>query len=355
MKRVCYILSYRAPDYIRTRSILAALRDMNGIDLEIVINQNKGISRYLETLKKLINLDQKKKQDIFILGFRGHEIYWPTRWIIGKRPIIFDAMMSPYSALSEENKSGIIGRILSTPWKAIETSILHNTEIVLTDTNLHANHLSETFSIPLHKIHSIPVGATPPPNRKNAKLQAGEFSALFYGSFLPLHGITTIIEAASLLRNIPIRFDFVGGSPKQARNLHALCKTNSITRYTHQKWIPYDQLLYETIPQASVCLGGPFGATPQAHRVVTGKTSQCLALGKATIIGRIREDYGFIDRENCLLVEQGNAKSLAETLEWCFLNQRKLSDIGMAGKSLYEKNLSITTIKNKLITILEKL
>ncbi|WP_455230223.1 hypothetical protein [Geopseudomonas aromaticivorans] len=355
MKRICYVLSYRAPDYIRTRSILAALRDMDGIDLEIVINRQQGLSRYVETLQKLIKLDRQKKQDIFILGFRGHEIYWPVRWLIGNRPIIFDAMMSPYSALNEESKSGAIGRVLSKPWKAIEASILHNAEIVLTDTKLHATHFSETFGLPEKKIHPIPVGATTPIIQAHTTSPEHEFSVLFYGSFLPLHGMETIIGAASLLRDLPIRFDFIGGSAKQAHNLHTLCDINSFTRYTHQAWIPYERLISETIPQATVCLGGPFGNTPQACRVVTGKTSQFLALGKATIIGNIREDYGFIDRENCLLVEQGNAQALAESLKWCISNREKLTKIGKAGQEIYKKNLSIDTIRKKLHPIIKSL
>lgn len=182
-----------------------------------------------------------------------------------------------------------------------------------------------------------------------------EMSILFYGSFLPLHGIEIILQAASYLRELPIRFDFVGGNVKQATKLKISCTNFGITRYTHRYWVSFDELINVTIPRADLCLGGPFGDTEQARRVITGKTSQCLALGKATVIGRINEDIGFVDKQNSLLVPQGNPQALADSIRWAFDQRHQLTKIGERGRSIYSEKLSVDVIRQLLSKTLSEL
>ncbi len=231
-----------------------------------------------------------------------------------------------------------------------ERFALRHAELVLTDTQLHAEYYQREFSIPGERILTIPVGAVEsvPAAGVNNPVEEREFSVLFYGSFLPLHGIPVIIEAATRLTDIPVRFDFVGGTRQQARRLHRDCRSLGITNFTHRRWVAFEDLITTDIPRADLCLGGPFGGTPQGRRVVTGKTSQCLATGKATLIGRIDEDFGFQDRENCLLVEQADPVSLAASIRWAYENRGKLHEIGVRGLKVYNERLSIRVIAQRL-------
>ena len=326
--RVCFVLSYRDPDYIRSRSLCVALKKMPGVELILATNRSSGLKRYWETLHRLLQARKKADPDIYILGFRGHEIAVAVRWLTRGKPLIFDAMMSPYAAMREERKLGWPGRLIAPLWRVFEGAALRNADAVLTDTNLHVRYYVDTFGIDSAKIVAIPVGAIesdvasdavtlPRPEKK--------FTVLFYGSFLPLHGFETIIAACDFLTDIPIEFRFIGGSTLIERRLRAAFATRTSLSYTHMEWLPLDHLVDIEIPGADLCLGGPFGGTPQARRVVTGKTSQCLALGKATAIGRIDEAFGFVDRVNCLLVDQGSATSLAEAIRWSYENRSPTS------------------------------
>jgi len=357
--QLAYILAYRAPDYIRSQSLLQALGNCSRIELLVARNQSKGIKRYVETWRALRQLRKAHNPDIYVLGFRGHEMFWPVRWLTRGKPLVFDALMSPSAALSEENRAGRLGRLIAPVMHHLERSVLRNADLVLTDTAQHAAFYETQFSLPKEKFLIIPVGADEigAASAVTEEVEAPKtpFSALFYGSMLPLHGIDIIVSAAAQISDLPIRLDFVGGNTQQAKYLHKLCATYGVTHYTHRRWVPFNELITIDIPRADLCLGGPFGGTPQARRVITGKTSQCLALGKATIVGVIDEDTGFLDKQNCLLVPQADAAALATALRWSFSHRDALPRIGQRGQMLYHERFSAHSIAQQLIPTLLKL
>lgn len=283
------------------------------------------------------------------------------RALVGNKPIILDALMSPYASLRRERKFGGLGVAAATVWRILESRILSDANLVLTDTTPHLRFYQDEFALPPSKLLALPVGAEESCAKIGAtqfnkmKQHISEMSVLFYGSFLPLHGVDIILEAAMRLRKLPIRFDFVGGNSKQARKLMSDCANMGVTRYTHRYWVSFDELINVTIPEADLCLSGPFGDTEQARRVITGKTSQCLALGKPTIIGKTDNDIGFVDKQNCLLVTQGNPMALADAIQWAFHQRHQLQEIGEHGRSIYAERLSVNVICQLLSQTLSEL
>lgn len=356
--RLCYILAYRDPTYIRSRSLLAALERMDGIKIIHAINRHKGLFRYVETLVALLRVRYQLNPDCYILGFRGHEISWLVRLITYGKPLIIDALMSPYAALIEERKMGTLGAILARVWRPFEYRALHRADGILTDTLLHAQYQATLFGLSASKFCCVPVGAIEPGATSPASSaidNRDSFIVLYYGSFLPLHGIATMVDAATLLRNQNIRFLFIGGTRAQSRHLHKLCSAGGVVNYSHRRWMNFDELVTNEIPAADLCLGGPFGGTPQALRVVTGKTTQSLALGKVTVIGCIDEDFGFIDKVNCLLVDQDNPQQLADAILWAAEHRNDLKAIGDRGHALYTSRFSIQRIEAELGRTIHKL
>jgi len=349
-----YVLCYRDPHYIRSMSLLRALEACPKVKVVVARNTSRGLWRYIETWRALRRIHATHAPDIYILGFRGHEIFWPVYRLINGAPLVFDALMSPFAALREEHKGGLLGRLLAPSVYWFERRMLRRADLVLTDTRLHADFYARTFALSETRVCVLPVGAIELDSSAAASPLSDKspFSVLFYGSFLPLHGIEVIVAAAALLTDLPIHFNFIGGSARQARQLYRECEQLKVTRYTHRRWVPFEQILQEEIPSADLCLGGPFGGTPQARRVVTGKTSQCLALGKATIIGCIDEDYGFVDRVNCLLIEQRDVDALASSIRWAFEHRASLPELGARGRTLYLERLSTHVIAARLLEAL---
>lgn len=357
MIKLCYVLAYREPRYIRTVSLLNALALLPEVKVYVAINESKGWWRYIETLWQVWWIKQRYHPDCYLLGFRGHEIFWPLRWLIGRKPLIFDSLMSPHAALRDDHKSGWLGSLISYPWYFIEKALLQRANNVLTDTQLHVEFLANHFQLCHSSIHAIPIGAV---DRsvvcsRDLEIPNQPFKVLFYGSFLPLHGMTVILRAAALLRDLPIFFIFIGGNGSSLIEFQKLRRSLKLEKLEHWRWVNFDELLDCYIAGANLCLGGPFGDTPQARRVITGKTVQCLAMKKATIVGSIAENFGFIDKYNCLLVKQGNPTGLAAAIKWAYFNRDQLITIGERGSKLYQENFSSPCIAKSLQKVLAKL
>ena len=350
VQKVCYILSYRCPDYIRTRTLLSALKRIQNIELIEAINKSRGFLRYIQTISSLLSIRICKNPRLYILGFRGYEIYFIVRLITIGKILVFDHMMSPYDSLVSEKKSINKGGVLDRLICCYEKCILCLSDIILTDTILHRDFYIQKFNVPPQKIIEIPVGtdeetfhaSSLPFNKKH-----DNFNVLFYGTFLPLHGVEIILMAAHVLRDSPIQFKIIGGKGRNLKFFYNLIYELGLSNVHHEMWVPYD-ILPQMIHDADVCLGGPFSGTGQAKRVISGKTFQSLAMAKATIIGQIDHDYGFVDKKNCLIVRQASHTELADKIVWCFENREKLHSLGENGYTLYKERFSIEHIKQIL-------
>lgn len=352
--KVAYILCYRDPNYIRSKSLVRSLKLLPNIVLYEIINEKKGVSRYFEVLARLLQTRFKEKPDVYILGFRGHDIFWPCRFITSGYPLIFDELMSPSDAMINEGKLGAIGVFFGYVAYVIEWIISRLSNQILTDTEIHRSYLSSYFKLSHDKIAAVPVGADENLIScvRNRTLSDGPLKVLFYGTFLPLHGMNIIVEAACLLRGEDIEFTIIGGTGKTLKQFLGRLHTESLANIKHIPWVNFDRLIAEYVGPSDVCLGGPFGGTPQGLRVVTGKTQQFLAMGKPTVVGKIPENGGFIDRVNCLLVDQNDAADLANAIRWANAHRGELSRIGEKGLLLYQKNFSIDVISKRMEAIL---
>jgi glycosyltransferase involved in cell wall biosynthesis len=146
-----------------------------------------------------------------------------------------------------------------------------------------------------------------------------------------------------------INFTFIGGKPEhEAAIEHAISEG---ARIAYRKYVPFTELP-NYIHGASLCLGGPFGDTFQSQYVVTGKTYQFLAAGVPTVIGSSKASGLFKDKENSLVVSQGDSHALAAAILWAQQHPELLVEIGEAGRKLYETAFSNQIITDCLATLL---
>lgn len=351
----CYILCYYFPEFVRTATLLQALQPIEWLTLYTARNTTRGWLRYAQTLSRLLWIRLRHHPDFYILGFRGYELFWLVRLITWGKPLIFDHMMSPYDSLINEKR-----RLSAHSWLArliyrYEQGLLNQADLILTDTPMHQAYFAQFLGIDPQKIYPVHVAADetlfqhcpdPPMADSVAALRV-----FFYGSFLPLHGIEVILQAAAQLRAEPIQFTLVGGHKQDLRPFHALCAQLNLTNVTHIPWIDY-VALPQWACQADLCLGGPFGDTGQGRRVITGKTFQFLALGRPTVVGLAEENNHFVHQHNCLLTPQGDPHALAEVVRWAAEHRPELAEIGRQGQALYRQQFSVARLREILERIL---
>src|SRR3546814_9600881 len=112
---------------------------------------------------------------------------------------------------------------------------------------------------------------------------------LFYGQFIPLHGVDTVIRAARLLRNEPVEWQIIGQG-QVAPCIRAMLAEEPLPKLHWLEWVEYRQLK-QFIAEAELCLG-IFGTSEKAARVIPNKVFQIAAAGRTVItrdLAEIRE------------------------------------------------------------------
>lgn len=106
------------------------------------------------------------------------------------------------------------------------------------------------------------------------------FTFLFYGQFIPLHGIPVIIEAARIIEGHPAEIIIIGRGQESGKVKKMLDEV-ALTCIRWIPWVEY-QVLSHFIQSADVCLG-IFGDSAKAGRVIPNKVYQILHSGKPLI------------------------------------------------------------------------
>ncbi len=243
---------------------------------------------YLRTYPRLlVQYLLAPKQDVVFLGYLGHLdvlLLWP--WArLRKEPIVWDAFISLYQTVVFDRQflgpSNPAARMLYL-W---EWLACRSVDIVLVDTEAHADYFRQTYGLPPWKVVPILVGAEVDLFRKtDGPCHKGDrspsFTVFFYGTFIPLHNASVIVQAARLCRNAPIRWVLVGKG-QQSRQVRDFVAQHQLTNVEFLDWIPYEDLIHH-IQDADVCLG-IFGAGQKAQMVIPNKVFQIIAAGKPVI------------------------------------------------------------------------
>lgn len=349
--RICYFGHYD-PYYSRNRIIMKALQRL-GASLIEVHNSSKWITRYALLLKMAID----KNFDLLFVGFIGHTDV-PLAKIISllkKCSLIFDAFISLYDSTVRDRKlvgprSLVASRLYYTDWLACRLA-----DIVLLDTETHIDYFMQTFRLPRSKFQRLWVGSDDEVMFPREEVPLADwFTAFFYGSFIPLHGIEHIIHAAHLLESQGERVEFIiVGSGQTYPEMRQLAEQLSVKAIHFLGKVPYEDLP-RLMSMSHICLG-IFGTTPKAQRVIPNKVFDALAVARPVITAdtpAVRE--AFTHGENVYLCPPGNGEALAEAILSLKRDPDLRSHIATEGYKLFKQKFSIEAISRELSAILQK-
>jgi glycosyltransferase involved in cell wall biosynthesis len=170
---------------------------------------------------------------------------------------------------------------------AIERFALRRADLVFLDTEAHARRIEKLFGFASGSMGSVWVGAETDCFRRDAKITPAPpapadapLRVLFYGQFIPLHGIETIIRAARLTRSEAIEWQLIGQGQESER-IARLLDEQPLPRLRWDTWVDYEQLPGR-IAGADICLG-IFGTSEKAASVIPNKVFQIVAMGRPIV------------------------------------------------------------------------
>jgi glycosyltransferase involved in cell wall biosynthesis len=224
--------------------------------------------------------------DVVIVGYFGHLdviVLWPFARL-RRVPVVWDAFLSLHETVVGDRRmvgrwNPVAGLLWLWDWLAARAA-----RLVLLDTKAHADWFAASFGLRPRRVASGFVGVEPevfaPLPQRAARTVDARIRILFYGQFIALHGIDTIVEAAS--RSDPARFSWtLIGTGQEAPRIRALLTARPIANLEWIEWVPYDEL-HGRIAASDICLG-IFGQSGKAACVIPNKVFQILASGRPLV------------------------------------------------------------------------
>lgn len=274
--------------------------------------------------------------------------------LVRKRPrIIFMPLVSLYdTAIVDRGLSGK-NNPLSKILFCIDKWSMEAADAVILDTNEHINYISSLFGIKKEKFRRIWVGADEEiffP--KAAAEKESKFTVLFFGKYIPLHGLEYIIGAANLLKaERDIRFKMIG-SGQLYDKIVGMARKFGVENIEFVEWVEQEKLVDE-VAKADAVLG-IFGGTEKSLRVIPNKVYQAIACKKPVITGdsaAIREL--FVDRKSIYLCENKDSESLKKAILELKNNKILANRISENGYQLFEKEFNSENIGKALHDFIE--
>jgi glycosyltransferase involved in cell wall biosynthesis len=345
--KICVITCYKQPDYVRAKTLRAALGQIKGAEVAVVKNDTTGIMRYAQVMLRLLKARVRQKPDMYVLTFRGYEVLLPVRLLTAGKPLVYDEFINPIEWLAYEHKKISPKSPLTWLLRTFYRTLLKSVNLILTDTASHADLSAGLMKLDRGKFCVVPVG-TDEATFEVAEpeyAEGDEFTVLYYGNMLPLHGLNYVIEAAVKLNHDPVKFILIGGNAKVAHDVAFAVGNGANIEY--HAWVEFERLPL-LMRSADLCLAGPFGGTFQSEYVITGKAYQYMALGRPMMIGENKESGTFRNKLEALIVPQADTDAIVEAVRWSMRNRNRLYAMGKKAQALYEREFSTNVLSARL-------
>lgn len=328
-------LTGRETEYARNQVLLAALQHIAEVD--VVASTHKPRSLLANSIflaARAVPLLLRKHYDLVFVGFYGHLIMRLIAPLV-HCPLLFDAFVSTYDTLCFDRRLYAPDSLVGRAAFALDRSTTHQADRVLLDTESHIDYFVETFGVARAHLSAVPVGCSDSIFRPTPlPAPSDTVEVLYYATFLPLHGVDIILEAAARLQDEPIRLRLIGNGPN-------LAEMTALAAHLALDNVRFDQPISQTelaaaIAASDLCLGGHFYAGGKAGRVVPGKIYQMLAVGRPVIAADAPGNRELLTHNvTAFLVPPSDPDALAAAIRKLAHDAPHRQALANAGRSLY--------------------
>lgn len=280
-------------------------------------------------------------------------------WIVtkgrGGRFLIIDAFLLLYDTLVVDRKLISPNSLVASVVSDVEGWVLRQSDIIFIDTDVQGDRLAASYAIPRSSIVPLPVGIDESIWRpRPAPDSNGVFKVIFWGTFIPLHGVSTIIKSAWLLSESRSRIHIhLIGDGQESEDIESELGELRPENLTWYRGMLGASELSDEVSSAH-CVLGIFGESRKAASVIPYKVQQAMAANKI-IVTRASEAMvnliqGVTEISGLHLVPANDAVALADSLidiEASYENFKK----GVNTRVLFEQKLSAAYMKNSISSL----
>lgn len=312
-----------------------------------------SLSRNLAFLLPRLLSALRRPHDLVVLGFYSHPLV-PLVRRLTRAPLLFDPFVSNHDTLVIDRGTVSSVSILSRMATALDKVALQQATAVLADTATHGAFYAAQFGLAPAKLSTLYVGADETVFIPRPNLAPQQLVVFTYATYLPVHGLPTVVRAAKLCEGHPITFRIIGAGPA-AEQVRALAQQLKLHNLELLPSAPYHHLA-ENIAAASICLGGHFGASAKADMVIAGKTYQFLAMAKPVIVSDTLANRELLaPHDTAAFCSRNDARSLADTILDLAGQPALCAHLGSRGRQLFERELSWKQLARPLWAVVEGL
>ncbi|MBS1250301.1 MAG: Alpha-D-kanosaminyltransferase [Chloroflexi bacterium] len=377
--RVCYFGTYRA-EYSRNQIMIAGLRAngvcvfecherlWHGIDDRVDVLSGGWLNpifwgRVLKAYWRLmVKYRKTPDHDFLVVGYPGQFDVFLARRLARRRgvPLAWDVFMS-LPLIATERGLDVDNPLALTLLRQIEKAALRLPDLLLQDTDQYVKWFCKNYSLSPGRFRLIPTGADdrvfrPLPAMIHAPHQKGKtsevctsktsevcqdaFHLLYYGTFIPSHGVKYIIEAMRTLpKDVEVHLALIGDGPTRPA-AEELAKRYNLKNITFTERLEKEQLV-KRIAKADACLGS-FGSTPQALMTVQNKVYETLATAKPLITGASPAIADTFQHGTHLYTcERENPAALAQAIEALAKNPSLREKLGREGYAYFQEKFTV--------------
>lgn len=317
----------------------------------------------LQTIRCLLAIKKNRKHKVLyipypaifiLLGLKLMPRVWAPRRVIADCFIsVFDTLVIDRELVSRRS---LFARFL----RLLEKSAIERADRVVVDTSESAEHFSRILQTERRKFVDVPLAINEnvfvhspyiPDDKTTLKV-------IFIGTLVPLHKISTLLDAVKILADKQDVSVKIVGDGQQAYLIENFIKSNTDILDTSKfvwirEWQTSEQL-QEHIKHSDVCLG-IMGMSGKSDRVWPFKNYLYMATGRAVItagtttanrMASMSCDPFFFKLEKC------TGEELATLLTNLSKSPLYIQSIATNARSFFEKNLAKDKSRRQLLTIL---
>jgi glycosyltransferase involved in cell wall biosynthesis len=354
-----------AADYSRNRIVLGLLRDLD-FDVEVIrfdlwgderyalLAKRKGplvrraVGVYLRLAWRLLRTPRPR---LFVVLYPGHLDVRLVSLIgrLRRVPTLYDHFISLEETAIGDRRLRAEGSLAARLLRRVDRGACRAARLVLADTPADAAYFAARAGLDDTRVRVLWVGAQDEFVPSDAAPEPG--LVFFHGTYIPLHGIDTIVRAAKLLEGDGIRFRLLG-SGQERPAIERLMRSLRVANVELADPVPVAELPGE-IARGELCLG-VFGTTQKTLRVVPNKVFEYLAVGRPVLTADtpgIRSAFS----DELALVEPGDPEKLGAAVRRLLADPAELARLAAAGRARFERDYSRQALARLLARHLSEL